>query len=402
MAKNADLHAAKVGKNDEFYTQLPDIENELAHYRQHFRDKVVFCNCDDPYESNFFKYFALNFNALGLKKLIATCYNGSPVSGNELLLDFDNEVGDSKKKAYKVEINEVQDYNGDGAVDLKDVEWLLKNNKNTRALLKGNGDFRSAECVELLKEADIVVTNPPFSLFREYVAQLVKYEKKFLILGNMHAITYKDIFPLIKENKLWLGNAVNKTMRFALSPNYEKWEEIKDGVKYGKVPSITWYTNLDLKKRFEVLDLYKRYTPEEYPKYDNYDAIEVSKVAEIPYDYNGTMGVPVTFLGSYNPEQFEIIGCADADIVPRDWKGMSKDFIALYYNQGNTGQYKEGNRLAAFIDKNGNAKVPYKRILIRSKRKEYGIEEEVISMAAEPNITKTIGYEDRIKTHQCA
>lgn len=199
---NTALGAAKTGKKDEFYTQLSDIEKELVHYREYFRNKVIFCNCDDPYESNFFKYFALNFNALGLKKLIATCYNGSPVSGNELLLDFGDTIDDPKKIAYKVEITEVTDVNGDGAINLADIAYLMQNDKNVISRLKGNGDFRSQECIELLKEADIIVTNPPFSLFREYIAQLIKYEKKFLVIGNMNAITYKEIFALIKDNKM--------------------------------------------------------------------------------------------------------------------------------------------------------------------------------------------------------
>ena len=301
-----DLAKAKDAKKDEFYTQLPDIEKELMHYKSYFRDKVVFCNCDDPYESNFFKYFALNFNALGLKKLMATCYNGSPVSGNELLLDFGDTVDDPKKIAYKVEISEVTDCNGDGAVDLSDVRTLLQNDKNVISILKGNGDFRSAECIALLKEADIVVTNPPFSLFREYVAQLVEYDKKFIILGNKNAITYKEIFPLIKNNKLWVGyRGFSGGMWFYA--DYEgKTEKFIDGQKVINVPSI-WFTNLDHRKRHEDLVLYKRYSPDEYPKYDNYDAINVDKVSDIPYDYDGVIGVPITFLDKYNPEQFEII-----------------------------------------------------------------------------------------------
>ena len=207
--RNANLHAADRAKKDEFYTQLTDIEKELKHYTEHFKNKVVFCNCDDPYESNFFKYFALNFNRLGLKRLIATCYNGSPVSGNELLLDFGDTVDDPKKIAYKVEITEVSDVNGDGAVNLADIQYLMQNDKNIISVLKGNGDFRSDECIELLKQADIVVTNPPFSLFREYLAQLVKYEKDFLIIGNVNAISYKESFLLIKENKMWLGASIH-------------------------------------------------------------------------------------------------------------------------------------------------------------------------------------------------
>lgn len=209
MASNADLNAAGKAKKDEFYTQLVDIEKELKYYKPYFKDKVVLCNCDDPYESNFFKYFALNFNSLGLKKLIATCYNGSPVSGNELLLDFGDTVDDPKKIAYKVEISEVEDYNGDGAVNLADVAYLLNNDKNVISILKGNGDFRSQECIELLKQADIVVTNPPFSLFREYVAQLIDYSKLFLIIGNVNAVTYKECFKLIQDNKMWMGASIH-------------------------------------------------------------------------------------------------------------------------------------------------------------------------------------------------
>ena len=206
---NANLRAANNAHKDEFYTQLSDIEKELRHYTEHFRDKVVFCNCDDPYESNFFKYFALNFNRLQLKKLIATCYNGSPVSGNELLLDFGDTVDDPKKIAYKVEISEVNDVNGDGAINLSDIQYLMQNDKNIISILKENGDFRSSECIELLKQSDIVVTNPPFSLFREYLAQLEKYDKQFLIIGNVNAITYKDSFSLIKSGKMWLGASIH-------------------------------------------------------------------------------------------------------------------------------------------------------------------------------------------------
>lgn len=217
---NKNLNAAKTAKKDEFYTQLTDIERELQHYWQHFRGKVVLCNCDDPYESNFFKYFALRFNQLGLKKLICTCYNGSPVMGKELQLDLfalDAE-GEEKKVAYKVEITEVSDVNGDGAIDLTDVGLLIQNDKNILSTLHGNGDFRSKECIELLKEADIVVTNPPFSLFREYISQLIEYNKKFLIVGHQNAITYREVFPLIKENKIWLGYGFKGAVGHFFSP----------------------------------------------------------------------------------------------------------------------------------------------------------------------------------------
>jgi hypothetical protein len=304
-----DLAQAKDAKKDEFYTQLTDIEKELRHYTEYFRDKVVFCNCDDPYESNFFKYFALMFNKLGLKKLVATCYNGSPVSGNELLLDFGDTVDDPKKIAYKVEISEVTDANGDGAINLADIQHLMQNDKNVISILKGNGDFRSEECVELLKQADIVVTNPPFSLFREYLAQLVKYEKLFLIIGNQNAITYKEVFPLIKNNKLWLGLTMNSSNRwFQVPDSYEKYHKIEDGKKYAFVAGVVWWTNLNHNRRNEPLMLYKHYSPEEYPHYDNYDAINVNDVKDIPLDFNGVMGVPISFLHKYNPEQFEILG----------------------------------------------------------------------------------------------
>lgn len=303
---NKTLSDAMRNKKDEFYTQLCDIENELRHYREHFRDKTVFCNCDDPYESNFFKYFALNFNVLGLKKLVATCYDGSPIQGNELLLHFDSEE-EPKKIAHKIEISEVKDENGDGVVNLADVQYLLQNDKNTLTLLKGNGDFRSAECVALLQEADIVVTNPPFSLFREYVAQLMEYGKKFLIIGHQNAITYKEIFPLIKENKLWLGYGF-KGGAAHFHSIYEDTATAGDH-REGmiRVSGVHWFTNLEIRKRNEELILYKTYTPEDYPKYDNYDAINVDKTNEIPCDYGGIMGVPITFLDKYNPKQFEII-----------------------------------------------------------------------------------------------
>ena len=311
MAK-ADLAAAQRAKQDEFYTQFDDIAKELKYYRQHFKGKVVLCNCDDPYESNFFKYFALNFNVLGLKKLIATCYNGSPIAGDELPLLFEIDENEPKKIAYKVEITEVADYNGDGAVNLADVQYLIQNDKNVLSLLKGNGDFRSEECVELLKEADIVVTNPPFSLFREYVAQLIKYDKLFLIIGNQNAISYKECFKLIKENKMWLGVSIHSGDReFMIPPTYEVRSKSlridEKGNRYVRVVGVRWFTNMDNPQRHEELVLYKRYTPEEYPKYDNYDAINVNATGDIPVDYDGAMGVPLTFMDKYNPDQFEII-----------------------------------------------------------------------------------------------
>ncbi len=311
MPANNDLSNARRAKKDEFYTSLADIEAELRFYELHFRDKVVLCNCDDPYESNFFKYFAMNFNYLKLKKLIATCYNGSSVADSELLL-FPEE-NPTERKARKIVITEVQDNNGDGAIDLADVEWLIRNKKNVLTELNGNGDFRSEECIELLKEADIVVTNPPFSLFREYLAQLVKYNKLFLIIGNVNAISYKECFQLIKNNQMWLGASIHSGDReFRVPADYpltaagQRVDE--KGIKYIRVKGVRWFTNLDYPQRHEDLELYKKYTPEEYPKYDNYDAINVGYTNEIPKDYDGVMGVPITFLDKYNPEQFVIVG----------------------------------------------------------------------------------------------
>lgn len=362
---NKNLNAAKTAKKDEFYTQLTDIERELQHYWQHFRGKVVLCNCDDPYESNFFKYFALRFNQLGLKKLICTCYNGSPVQGNELLLRFEpwDDEDEVKKKAYKVEITEVKDLNGDGAVDLSDVRYLLQNDKNVLTTLQ-TGDFRDPECIELLKEADIVVTNPPFSLFREYIGQLMEYGKKFLIIGNVNAITYKEVFPMIKENQLWFGPSITSGDRkFNVPDNYPLNAAgcgvDSDGKRYIRVKGVRWFTNLDHKKRHEELDLVCHYSSEEYPTYENYNAIEVGKTSDIPFDYPGIMGVPITFLDKYNPDQFEIIGQTQGDSgkdlglapYPRELKKLNKSLRdgQLYYI------------------KNGYPEKPYARILIRNK-----------------------------------
>lgn len=308
MSNNSNLRKADRARNDEFYTQLADIEKELSNYKNDFYGKVVFCNCDDPFESNFFKYFAMNFNFLSLKKLICTCYATSPIAWEQLSL-FDNAnvivKREDGKQPYKIEITEVKDYNGDGAVDLSDVEYLLKNKKNSLSVLKEDGDFRSEECIELLQESDIVVTNPPFSLFREYVSQLIEFNKKFLVIGNVNAITYKEIFKLIKEERIWSGYIFNKTLEFEIPDSYKG--EYKQGKKYGKVPSITWFTNLDVSKRHQDLPLYRQYSEELYPKYDNYPAINVDKVTDIPYDYSDPMGVPITFLEKYNPNQFEIM-----------------------------------------------------------------------------------------------
>lgn len=309
---NKNLHKANRAKNDEFYTQLSDIENEVKHYKDQFRGKVVFLNCDDPYESNFFKYFASNFNHLGLKKLIATSYAGSPIVGTQLPLPLMAGLKPNGKQPLKIEINEVPDVDGNGAVDLSDVRYLLENDKNTATPITGNGDFRSDECVKLLKQADIICTNPPFSLFREYVAQLMEHGKKFLILGHQNAIIYKEIFKFIKDDKLWLGYDNGGKKWFQVPLEYEIQTaarvKIENGTKYFSMGSIVWFTNLDTTKRHQKLNLYRKYSPEEYPKYDNYDAIEVSRYLDIPMDYDGVMGVPITFLDKYNPSQFEIVG----------------------------------------------------------------------------------------------
>lgn len=355
---NKNLNAAKEAKKDEFYTQLTDIENELKHYRQHFRGKVILCNCDDPYESNFFKYFANNFNAFGLKKLIATCYNGSPITGQELPLFAIDEEGNEKKVAYKVEITEVTDVNGDGRIDLADVRYLLQNDKNVLSTLRENGDFRSRECIELLKEADIVVTNPPFSLFREYVAQLMKYEKKFLILGRMSALHYSEIFPFIKNNKIWLGFGFNLSMVYKTpyentneaNQKFVKAKGLDPNDNYIKVPAITWYTNLDHKKRHEHLITFRVYSPDDYPSYDNYDAIDVDEVVNIPKDYKGIMGVPDTYLGQHNPDEYELIGIGS---------GKLASSIGVKRN------YRGRTDLAFTV--NGQHKCPYSRILIKKK-----------------------------------
>ena len=285
---NTGLHKAKTGKNDEFYTQLSDIEKELRYYKDQFKDKVVLCNCDDPRVSNFFHYFSYNFKHLGLKKLISVCYKNQDSS----LFSSNN----SEKAIYL-------EYDG-----FREGENIPKAEDIGIKYLEGDGDFRSAECIELLKQADIVVTNPPFSLFREYVSQLVEHDKKFIIVGHQNAITYKEIFKLIKENKVWLGYGFTGGAAHFINTHYEDYASAgdhKDGMI--RVSGVVWFTNLDTNKRHEDLILYKNYTPQEYSKYDNYDAINVDKTKDIPCDYAGAMGVPITFLDKFNPDQFEII-----------------------------------------------------------------------------------------------
>lgn len=287
---NANLHKAKSGKNDEFYTQLVDIEKELKHYKEHFKGKVVLCNCDDPSISNFYQYFALNFRELGLKKLITTCYKSQE---RDLFSKFDSE------KAIWLEYDGFRV--GENVPKLEDIGVKT---------FEGDGDFRSSESVELLKQADIVVTNPPFSLFREYVSQLVEHDKKFVIVGSLNAITYKEIFKLIKENKLWMGFGFSNGNAFFKTPHVKEFATGVFDEKSGlvKFRNVSWFTNLDNTKRHEEIVLFKKYNESEYPKYDNYDAINVDKIVDIPGDYAGAMGVPITFLDKYNPNQFEIIG----------------------------------------------------------------------------------------------
>ncbi len=313
-SKNQALSDARAAKKDEFYTQLVDIANELRHYRDKFHGKVVLCNCDDPYESNFFQYFALNFNELGLKKLVCISFSGSPIVGSQLpLTDLEGLRDEPEKEPYLVEICEVPDLDGSGIIDRSDIERLLKRDKNVCKKLEQEGDFRSQECIDVLKSADIVVTNPPFSLFREFIAQLVKYEKQFLIIGNVNAISYKEIFHLIMDNKIWLGPSIKSGDREFRVPdhyplNASGYRVDGHGVKYIRVKGVRWFTNIDHKDRHEEIPLYERYSASLYPSYVNYDAIEVEKVKKIPADFDGKMGVPITFLDKYNPDQFEILG----------------------------------------------------------------------------------------------
>ncbi|MEO4007298.1 adenine-specific methyltransferase EcoRI family protein [Flavobacterium sp. CAU 1735] len=323
---NKNLNIAKASKKDEFYTQLTDIEKELKHYKSQFKDKVVFCNCDDPRVSNFFHYFSYNFEQLGLKKLIATCYKNQ---------DSNLFTKNKSKKAIYLEYN--GDKNGDNVPNIDEIGIKP---------LKGDGDFRSNECIELLKQADIVVTNPPFSLFREFVMQIMQYDKKFLIIGHQNAIIYKEIFKFVKENKIWLGVDNGGTKWFEVQDHYdigtESRKKIENGRKFFSMGSVVWFTNLDTKKRHEDLILYKTYNSNDYLKYDNYDAIEVSKVSDIPVDYDGVMGVPITFLDKYNPDQFEIVGSN---------RGIDQDENGIYGR-------------GSFV----NGKETFKRIFIRNKR----------------------------------
>lgn len=315
MQANRKLQQAKVSRNDEFYTQLEDIEKELAFYEGLFRDKTVFCNCDNPSLSAFWKYFHMNFEQLGLKKLTATHY-------------------EKENKSYKME------YAGGLDMNIK---------TGSRTVLLGDGSFQSPECLKLLNEADIVVTNPPFSLFREYIKTLVEYEKKFLILGNMNAVTYKEIFPLIRDNRIWYGASIHSGDReFEIPPGYDEispsYRVDEQGRRYVRVNGVRWFTNLNYARRHEMLDLKKVYKPADYPKYDNYDAVNVNKTADIPADYDGAMGVPISFLDKYCPDQFDILGLSSS-------------------SRENTGPCHLGGSTRAFIQ----GKPIYARIFIRKR-----------------------------------
>lgn len=360
------LREARLSKKDEFYTRLDDIAKELKFYKPFFKGKVVFCNCDDPYESNFFKFFALNFNSFGLKKLIVTCYNGSLIAGNELEIPFDIPDEEPTRIAYKLEISEVNDYNGDGAVNLADVQYLIQNNRNVLSQLHGNGDFRSSECIELLREADIVVTNPPFSLFREYVAQLVNYQKQFIIIGDTNSLACREIFKLFQKNKIRTGYTnFNVGMFFQVPDDWEKYHHLENGKKMARVSTSCWFTNLPVTKHKEDLILIKKYLPDQYNKYENFNAINVNTYTDIPCDYDGAMGVPITFLDKYNPEQFEIIGLGIAT------SGL--ECGVLPYKPEHKKYRKEIQKRGAvdgdlYMMINGEVTVPYTRVLIRRKR----------------------------------
>lgn len=317
MTGNKNLNSAARAKKDKFYTQLEDIENEVHHYKDFFKGKVVLCNCDDPIESQFFVHFACLFNHYELKKLIITSYADSPIAGKEINLFPDG------KTAYKLEVTEFKDWNGDGAESWDDVEYALANGIYKPVQLEGDmdycaGDFRSKECLDLLRQADVVVTNPPFSVFREFVATLIDFNKKFLIIGNINSITYKEIFPLIMQNKMWLGFGMGRAISgFTVPDDYELYgTEARidaEGNRIVATNQCLWYTNIETPKRFWDIPLWAKYSPEKNPRYDNYDAIEVSKTAEIPEDYYGVMGVPITFLDKYNPNQFEILGATESE-----------------------------------------------------------------------------------------
>lgn len=358
---NKNLNQAKNAKKDEFYTQLVDIENELRHYREHFRGKTVLCNCDDPRVSNFFHYFSYNFEQLGLKKLITTCYKSQE---RDLFSQHDSERA--------IWLEYTGDHNGNRVPDPEEIGINY---------LKGDGDFRSPECIELLKQADIVVTNPPFSLFREYVAQLIKYDKKFIIIGHQNAIKYKEIFPLIKNNKLWLGYGFKGGAGHFISRYVDTATAGDHREGMIRVSGVTWFTNLEIQKRFDDLILYKTYNPQEYHKFENYDAINVDKTCDIPIDYNGVMGVPITFMDKFNPKQFEIIGLGIANLGIacgiQPYKPEHKKYRKEIQKRGAV----DGD---LYMIINGELVVPYTRILIRRRKSNvYNTDDCPLPIAAE-------------------
>lgn len=357
MAGNNSLAKAKDARQDEFYTRLTDIEKELRHYRRHFQGKTVLCNCDDPFESNFFKYFALNFNRLGLKKLMATCYSGSPITGTQLSL-FGDATDEERRTPYKAVVTSVHDATGNGSVEMEDVAELFRNGENTIERLEGNGSYDSPECLKLLDEADIVVTNPPFSLIRDYILTLVAHEKKFILIGPQSVTKYKETFPLIRDGKMWLGYGFDKGDAYFSIPK-ESARNFAQGVYSERTGLVhfrncVWVTNLDIRKRHEEQILFRRYKPEDYPSYTNFDGIDVAKVADIPCDYPGKMGVPINYLDRYNPDQFEIVGLGEGD--------LAKEIGITRNHEGRTKlEYEVGE---------GTFKRPFARIVIRNLHPE--------------------------------
>lgn len=371
MAKNRKLGEAKTAKKDEFYTQYEDIQAELNHYESHFKNKTVLCNCDDPFESNFCKFFLRNFNYLGLKRLICTSYTSSPILGIQMTLWDDEDEPVQRGNGYVMDISEVPMANGKGVSD-DDIDRLLRSKKRGVRKLEGNGDFRSDECVEYLKQADIVVTNPPFSLFREYIAQLIENGKKFIVISRTSALHYKEVFSLLQNGIIWTGYGFNLTLVYKTPYENLSEKNIKlvkqkgynpdDG--YIAVSAICWLTNIDTTKRHERLTLYKRYTSESYPTYHNFDAINVDRVSEIPVDYYGNMGVPDSFLNSYNPDEFDIVGLGSGYLG----QSIGVRGISPEHKRQMTSHSAAGDLY--YIDSDGKPKVPYSRIIIRRKEQK--------------------------------
>lgn len=362
LAGNENFAQAKSAREDEFYTLLSDVEKELRHYRKHFEGKTVLCNCDDPFESAFFKYFALNFNRLKIRKLIATCYDGSPIAGTQesfieqLTGNNPERVEDGRgRQPYKAVVTQVRDVDGDGSVNMLDVAELLRSGENELERLKGNGDFRNEESLELLDEADIVVTNPPFSLFREFIATLIDHDKKFVIIGPNSGVKYKETFPLVRDGKMWLGYTTPK--EFVVPREREDRENTyvrEDGTIIAEFGNVYWYTNLDVRKRHEPMILFRRYDSKVYPRYTNFDGIDVGSVSDIPRDWPGNMGLPISFLEQHDPDQFEIIGLGEGDLAKE---------IGITRNH-------EGRTKLEYCAKDGSFKRPFARLVIRNKHPE--------------------------------